>query len=143
MRYARSLQPATRRLVRDWSRPVAGVVVTLILLVPSTALALEKVGKPVAGTVVAQGEGGGEPAVLTCAVSGYDVIIRNIGAEPIASGASVVWSVPFARMEGSHVLTAELEPEGRLFLSGVLGSNYLDPGAECMASPGTQPSLPQ
>jgi hypothetical protein len=105
------------------------MVVVLTLLLPGAALAQEVAG--------------GDPAALTCTVLGYDVIIRNPGSDPIGSGASLEWSVPFARMEGSHVLTAELEPEGRLFLSGILGSNYLDAGAECTASVGDVVAPPQ
>ena len=78
-----------------------------------------------------------EPSGVTCTVSGYDVIIHNKGDAPIASGASVQWSVPFARKEGSHALIKDLEPGGRVFLAGALGSNFLSSKAECEATLGT------
>lgn len=81
-------------------------------------------------------------AGVACSVSGYDVIIRNTGTEPIASGSAVNWSVRFARMEGSHVLTAVLEPGGRVFVNGALGSNFLSSSAECVAGLAGEPDQP-
>jgi hypothetical protein len=103
----------------------AGVAVTLGLLVSGAALAQEPA------------DGG-----VACSVSGYDVIIRNTGTDPIASGMAVNWSVPFARVEGSHALTAVLEPGGRVFLTGALGSNFLSSSAECAAGLAGQPDEP-
>jgi hypothetical protein len=143
MTHDRALERPTGRMARTWSRRAAGVVVTLTLLVAgSTSLAEEKAGAPVAGTTPAEQEAGAAEAV-DCNVSGYDVIVHNRGADPIASGASVLWSVPFARKDGNHVLTEELEPGGRVFLTGALGSDFLSAEAECEASLGTQPVQPQ
>jgi hypothetical protein len=73
-------------------------------------------------------------------VSGYDVIVHNTGTEAIASGRSVEWSVPFARVDGVHVLTSDLEPGARVFLAGALGSNFLSSKAACEASLATGPA---
>lgn len=96
------------------------VVIALTLMVPGTTLAQQEEDDP--------------PGVV-CLVSGYDVIIYNKGLDPIASGRRVDWSVPFLRKKGSHVLDAALEPEDRVFLSGVLGGGgFLDPSQSCAAS---------
>lgn len=118
--------PATCRREPKRATQLAGVTVTFALLAASSALAQE------------------EPADagVACSVSGYDVIIRNEGTDPIASGASVNWSVPFARMEGSHVLTAVLDPGGRVFLTGALGSNFLSSDAECVTGLAGEPDQP-
>jgi len=111
--------------VRRWRSFAQGAIAILIVLVPGTALAQDA------------DEGHGvDPVPIACSVSGYDLIIENTGTEPIASGASVEWSVPFAREAGNHVLTATLEPGGRVFLSGILSPSYLDSGKECVASLG-------
>lgn len=109
-----------------------------------TACAVIATGLAASGIALAQ-EGAtlAEPAPaapggVACTVSGYDVIIRNNGTDPIASGASVEWSVPFARKEGSHALTKDLEAGGRVFLAGALGSNFLSSKVECEATLGAQ-----
>lgn len=117
--------PTTCRREPNRSRVPAGVAVAFGLLVSGAALAQEPA------------DGG-----VACSVSGYDVIIRNTGTDPIASGASVNWSVPFARVEGSHALTAVLDPGGRVFLTGALGSNFLSSSAECVAGLAGQPNQP-
>lgn len=112
------------------------------------ACAVIAIGLAASGAALAQeGATPAEPAPaapggVACTVSGYDVIIRNNGTDPIASGASVEWSVPFARKEGSHALTKDLEPGGRIFLAGALGSNFLSSKAECEATLGAQAAQP-
>lgn len=110
---------------------------SLSALPPGVTVAL---GLLIAGAALAQQEPA-DPSVA-CRVSGYDVIIRNTGTEPIASGVSVDWSVPFARMEGSHVLTAVLDPGARVFLNGALGSNFLSSSAECVVGLTGKPEQP-
>ncbi|MCU4652688.1 hypothetical protein N8I71_07585 [Roseibacterium sp. SDUM158016] len=78
------------------------------------------------------------PGVI-CRVEGYDVALINLGEVPLAEGTTIHWSVPFARMEGSHVLLRPLEP-GRLeMIGGALESSYLGPETECNASLGEAP----
>ena len=111
-------------------------------LAASTVVAL---GLAASGAALAQGEtplAPGDPGGLVCTVSGYDVIIRNNGTDPIASGASVEWSVPFARRDGNHVLTKDLVPGGRVFLNGALGSNFLSSKSACEAMLATQGAPP-
>lgn len=141
MTHGAAQQPATCRMGRNRSNLAAGIVFTLGPLVAGTALAQQKAGDPVQATTPAEQEWTA-PGAVTCTVSGYDVILHNNGTDPIASGASVDWSVPFARKDGSHVFTKDLEPEGRVFLTGALGSNFLSSKAECEASPGTQAAEP-
>lgn len=108
--------------IRKLPRFGKAVLLALILTVPGAALAEQQSDDP--------------PGVV-CVVSGYDVILYNKGLDPIASGTRVDWSVPFLRMQGSHVLDAILEPEDRVFLSGVLGGGgFLDPSRTCAASLG-------
>lgn len=86
------------------------------------------------GAPLAEQQGDTAPGIV-CVVSGYDVIIYNKNAGPVPSGIRVTWSVPFLRMSGNHVLETELEPEGRVFLSGVLGGGgFLSPNQKCTAS---------
>ncbi len=125
-------QPTTRHPVSY--RLAACTVVALGLAALDTALAQE-------GPTPAE-PAPTESAGVACTVSGYDVIIRNNGTDPIASGASVEWSVPFARKEGSHALTKDLEPGGRVFLAGALGSNFLSSKAQCEATLGAQAAQP-
>lgn len=68
---------------------------------------------------------------ITCQPSGYDIILHNSGSAPIAEGTMIEWSVPFARMEGSHHLLEQLEPGQKAFLTGVLGSNFLSSSVSC------------
>lgn len=100
---------------------MSSVTVMLAIQVPSTAGAVQ----------VSAG-----PPVIVCTVAGYDVIIHNTGTDPIVSGTPVDWSVPFARKQGSHLLTGELEPGGRVFLSGILSPSWMEPGGDCEASMG-------
>ncbi|GLQ53955.1 hypothetical protein [Devosia nitrariae] len=140
MTNANARSPTTCRRVSDRATLSAGVAVTLWLLVSGAALAQEPAGDAPAATTPGQQEPG-DPGVV-CSVSGYDVIIRNTGTDPIASGAAVNWSVPFARVEGSHALTAVLDPGGRVFLTGALGSNFLSSSAECVAGMAGEPDQP-
>jgi hypothetical protein len=141
MTHGAAQRPATRRTGQNRSSLAAGIVFTLGPLVAGTALAQEKAGDPVQATTPVEQEPAA-PGTVVCTVSGYDVIIHNKGGDPIASGASVEWSVPFARMDGIHVLTKDLELGGRMFLTGALGSNFLSSEAECEASLSTQASEP-
>lgn len=68
---------------------------------------------------------------LTCQVSGYDLLVVNASDESFRAGTSLHWSVPFARMQGKHELTQDLQPGARAFLAGVLGSNHLDGRRSC------------
>lgn len=81
-----------------------------------------------AGPALAQAPA--EPGVV-CGVSGYDVIVRNEGTEPVAAGTVINWSVKMSRSEGEHTLAEPLEPAGRVFLSGVLGSSFLGSKTAC------------
>lgn len=86
------------------------------------------------GAARAEQQGSDAPMVV-CVVSGYDVIIYNRDTEALAAGARVDWSVPLLRMQGSHVLGAALEPDERVFLSGVLaGGGFLEPSQRCEAA---------
>lgn len=87
------------------------------------------------GSGAGQAEEAGTPAALTCQVSGYDVILINGGAETIAEGTEIEWSVPFARQEGVHILDRDLEPEAMVFLSGALGSSFLESSTPCEIGP--------
>lgn len=73
---------------------------------------------------------------VACEVAGYDVIIVNQSLESIPAGTKVEWSVPFARSQGNHTLARNLEAERPVFLTGALGSSYLDPDTDCFASAG-------
>jgi hypothetical protein len=73
------------------------------------------------------------PAVL-CKVEGYDVVISNTGEEILPEGLGVTWSVPFARAEGTHVLSRDLEPGHIAMITGALGSSYLGTRTVCIAS---------
>lgn len=70
---------------------------------------------------------------VICQVSGYDVVILNIGTTPIEAGIGVAWSVRFARMEGIHVLDSGLAPGAVHVLTGALGSSYLSTRTRCDA----------
>lgn len=70
---------------------------------------------------------------VICVVSGYDVVLRNHGPIPIPVGTVIEWEVPFARMNGSYVLSSPIDPGGQLFQTAVLGSSYLGPGTPCHA----------
>jgi hypothetical protein len=119
MKHGRAPQPTCPGRVRRSSNLTRGVVVSLTLLAPFAAFA----------------EDGAEDApVVACTVSGYDLIIHNRGTDTIASGISVGWSVPFARKQGSHTLAADLEPAGRVFLSGILSPSWMEPGGDCVAT---------
>jgi hypothetical protein len=104
-------------------------------LLPIGQVALVALAAMAAGAALAGQPGDTAPETIVCVVSGYDVIIYNRSAGPIAPGVSVSWSVPFLRMSGSHELATELEPEGRVFLSGVLGGGgFLSPNQTCIAA---------
>lgn len=81
------------------------------------------------GVVIAQDAADESP--VRCKVSGYDVIVYNEGTEPVPLGTVIAWSVPFARMEAEHTLTADLEPGDRVFLSGALGASFLGSSTPC------------
>src|SRR5687767_6883704 len=132
MSYCVVPQPNVRQPASCWLGVHAVVVFGLV--VSSAVLAQEGVAPVEPAPADASG--------VACTVSGYDVIIRNNGTDPIASGASVAWFVPFARMDGSHTLTKGLEPGGRVFLAGALGSNFLSSKAECEVTLGAQAAQP-
>lgn len=85
-------------------------------------------------TAFAQADNNTLPAVA-CEVSGYDVIIRNAGAGPIAAGTMLGWSVPFARRQGDLTLASALPPGEVVFVSNILGT-YLGTKTPCAASIG-------
>lgn len=68
---------------------------------------------------------------LICIVSGYDLVLRNEGADPIPAGTVIAWGVPYARREGQHELAEDIAPGGQLFLTAVMGATYLDPRKPC------------
>lgn len=68
---------------------------------------------------------------IVCSVSGYDIAIVNAGEDTVAAGTVLAWLVPFARVAGSHTLTADLEPDTPLYLSAALGSNFLSNDTAC------------
>ncbi|MES2843995.1 MAG: hypothetical protein V4747_03085 [Pseudomonadota bacterium] len=68
---------------------------------------------------------------LTCKVNGYDVILMNPTDMPVPLGTQVDWNVPYARMTGTHTLTADMAPDGQAVLSGALAANYLDNRKPC------------
>lgn len=70
---------------------------------------------------------------LGCAVSGYDVVITNTTDTPLTAGSTVAWAVRFARLEGTQTLTAEVAPGATVFMTAVLGSNYLSARTPCRA----------
>lgn len=111
-RYA-GLRPAPKR--RNDAMPARFFVVAVAVILSGNA----------------QTEEAGPLTALTCQVSGYDVILINGGTEPIAVGTEVKWSVPFARQEGTHTLEKDLEPGSMAFLSGALGSSFLDSSTPC------------
>lgn len=127
MTVAATHRPIACRTARRPARLAAAIVLALGLAIADSALAQENASAP---------------STVICTVSGYDVIIHNKGADPLPSGAVVLWSVPFARMDGSHMLAVALEPGGRVFLSGALGSNFLGPKLECAASLDAQTTQP-
>lgn len=86
------------------------------------------------GAAFAQTSDGVPPVV--CKVSGYDVIVSNAGDVPIAAGTRITWSVRFARRQGEYALASDLQPGISVFLSGALGSNFLDSDRPCTASIG-------
>ncbi len=77
----------------------------------------------------------GPPASVTCQVAGYDVILVNVGTEPLVKGSEIAWVVRFARMESTHQLTEMLEPGRMVFLTGALGSSYLNTNTPCEIVP--------
>lgn len=91
---------------------------------PVLALALGAAG--VAGAQEA-------PVALGCSVSGYDVVLRNLGPDPLPAGTLLDWAVPFARVTGSHVLTSDLAPQAMVYMTAALGANYLRPTTPCEA----------
>lgn len=68
---------------------------------------------------------------IICQVEGYDVALINRSEAPVAQGTIIHWSVPFARMDGSHVLLRPLTPGRLVMIGGALGSSYLGPETEC------------
>jgi hypothetical protein len=70
---------------------------------------------------------------LGCAVSGYDVVITNTTAAPLPAGSTLGWAVRFARLEGAQTLTVDLAPGATVFMTAVLGSNYLSARTPCRA----------
>jgi hypothetical protein len=70
---------------------------------------------------------------LGCAVSGYDVVVTNTTTLALTAGSTVAWSVRFARLEGTQTLTADLAPGASVFMTAVLGSNYLSARTPCRA----------
>lgn len=46
----------------------------------------------------------------------------------------MLWSVAFAKMDGSHTLEKTFEPGQMVVLAGVLGSSYLNPTKPCVAT---------
>lgn len=96
-------------------------------------IALAALCLSVAGATNSQADEKIESAIA-CEVAGYDVIIFNQSARPVPAGTNVEWSVPFARSDGKLTLTKVLEPGRAVFLTGALGSSYLDPDTDCLAS---------
>lgn len=88
------------------------------------------------GAVIAAPLAAAEPAAVACEVSGYDVLIRNTGTKTIPAGTVLNWSVPFVRQGGEHVLAEPMLPDGAVFLSAILGSDFLHPAIECVAGVG-------
>lgn len=98
------------------TRPLALALAALPMLGPSASFGQES-----------------DPVPLGCEAAGYDVIVYNEGSEAVPAGTTLDWTVRFARKEGTHTLPADLEPNGREFISGALGSNYLEGSTPCTA----------
>ncbi len=69
---------------------------------------------------------------LECITTGYDLVLVNNGTEPLAAGTALYWSVRFVRLEGTHMLTADLPPGGSVHLTGALVSTYLGKPKPCV-----------
>ncbi len=98
------------------SRLAKSLIVLFSVMSPQTALGSEEAPSR---------------AALICQVSGYDLLVVNSSDKSLRAGTSLHWSVPFARMQGRHALRQDLQPGGRAFLAGVLGSNHLDGRQSC------------
>lgn len=86
-----------------------------------------------AGPAAAQGADPPDP--LGCEAAGYDVLLSNTGAETLAAGTTVAWTVDFVRRSGRFTLERDLAPGESVFVSGALGSDYLSSPASCVAAP--------
>lgn len=87
-----------------------------------------------APALAAAGPAAPQEASISCEASGYDVIITNDGSTEIISGASIAWTVPFARKAGTFETTRDLAPGERTVVSGAMGSDYLQAGTACNAT---------
>lgn len=92
-------------------------------------LACALVGAGLAAPALSQESVGA--SILECEVNGYDLIIRNGGDEAIVAGTAIEWAVRFSRSQGVHEVERDLEPGGRIYLTGALGASYLEPGTPC------------
>lgn len=73
---------------------------------------------------------------LVCVTTGYDLVLINQTAEPLQAGITLVWTVPFVRLQGSHVLDRDLVPGGMVHLTGALVSTYLAKPKPCQLERG-------
>lgn len=99
----------------------------LKLLFPAATLMLLATGS------LAQEPAAADDKGVRCSATGYDVVIFNDRAEPLATGTEIEWSVPFLRKEGAYVLTQDLDPAASAFVSAALGSTYLVGEKPCAA----------
>lgn len=77
--------------------------------------------------------------IVACLVAGSpsefpdDVKIWNKGPGKIVKGTKVHWSVPYANKQGNYVLTADLDPNKTVLVSGAIGYG-IEAGHDCKAS---------
>ncbi len=105
--------------------------------------ALLALGAPaaLAQTAAPAGEGGEAAAEnpIKCTISGYDVVLTNIGAETLPEGTVLDWEVRFARLDGQHILHAPLPPEGMVYMVAALGATYLRDTTPCTGAIAPEP----
>jgi hypothetical protein len=114
-------------MIAKMDKRAMAAVVTLRRLVVGIALAgatasaaqqVPEAGQPVPG--------------LECITTGYDLVLVNNGTNSLAAGTLLSWSVRFVRLEGTHLLTADLLPGSAVHLTGALVSTYLGKPKPCV-----------